>query len=401
MKNKRGDSGGTSVAVLISLIGLFVLLFVLMLPPEERENLLGNQTNSYGDNNDNGVNGVERSTLLLESPGTVYPNKKEEIDHKLNPINIFIRNEPKIITLVNSLEVSKGLFSGQDQNINFNVDDLNNLEDVILNFVVRDPKGKLIVELNGNVVLNSEVNAGVKLIQLPISYLRRINKLDIHVSGPGISFFTVNHYTLEDVRVKQEFEVENSKETRTFTVSDKEKDSLKGSKLSYFFYCNDLDLTNAMFTLYLNDKKLDEYPQAIRCSSGEREIELNENEIKEGTNKLVFMIDEGDFSFSQIVINDKLSEKMFPLYYFFIDSNDFDKIENGDYGVILKLSLKDNDKTKRAEIKLNDETMHIDTRQDSYSRDITGIVESGENLIKITPINEFDIDRLKISIEES
>ena len=115
---------------LVLIIGLFIVLFVLLLPPKDREELL-NQTGSQDTGTDGvKVNGVE--TLVLESPGFVSDSEKGEIKHEINPITLFVKTSPEIIELADSAVVERSLFSEKEQNFAFGVEDLENLEDVKL-----------------------------------------------------------------------------------------------------------------------------------------------------------------------------------------------------------------------------------------------------------------------------
>src|SRR3989344_7678867 len=93
---------------LVLLIALFIFLFVLLLPPEDRSNLL-NQTTDSGTGNGLPSTGNGIETLVLESPGLVSVTEDETLEHKINPINLFVKRAPEIIELASSASLQKSL----------------------------------------------------------------------------------------------------------------------------------------------------------------------------------------------------------------------------------------------------------------------------------------------------
>ncbi|MBU0962565.1 MAG: hypothetical protein KKD48_01530 [Nanoarchaeota archaeon] len=388
MKNKRAQESGSAIAVLVLLIALFMLLYVLLLPPEQREDILNQTISKNGDSNQ--INPV---VLLSESPGELFPNKEGNIKHDISSLNIFVKDEPQTNRLANALEISRSLFSSKPQTVTFQIDDLTNIKSVILFFSVAKASGNLQIWLNDNIVLDKKVE-GVQTIELPTNYLKRNNILELKVSGPGLLFFTKNSYELEDIGIKETFEVINPKEERIFTISETEKAGLQKAILKYQIYCNGLDNGNTDFKILLNDKQV--ISKIISCIGGSEEVELPNENIKEGTNKLTFIIGEGDFLLSQINVETELKEKSNPTYHFDINNDDYDNIINGGADVTLRITGA---KTKKANLIINDKKILMDTSEDTFSKDIRDYVNEGDNFIKIIPINTFTMDLLEVKIQ--
>ncbi|MBU0929939.1 MAG: hypothetical protein KJ623_02610 [Nanoarchaeota archaeon] len=388
MKNKRAQESGSAIAVLVLLIALFMLLYVLLLPPEQREDILNQTISKNGDSNQ--INPV---VLLSESPGELFPNKEGNIKHDISSLNIFVKDEPQTNRLANALEISRSLFSSKPQTVTFQIDDLTNIKSVILFFSVAKASGNLQIWLNDNIVLDKKVE-GVQTIELPTNYLKRNNILELKVSGPGLLFFTKNSYELEDIGIKETFEVINPKEERIFTISETEKAGLQKAILKYQIYCNGLDNGNTDFKILLNDKQV--ISKIISCIGGSEEVELPNENIKEGTNKLTFIIGEGDFLLSQINVETELKEKSNPTYHFDINNDDYDNIINGGADVTLRITGA---KTKKANLIINDKKILMDTSDDTFSKDIRDYVNEGDNFIKIIPINTFTMDLLEVKIQ--
>lgn len=392
MKKKGQTTSG--VAALVLVIGLFVVAYVLFLPPEERHALLGDNISKTSVSD--GVEGVK--ILLIENPGRLKPVATSEIKHEISPVNLFVKIEPKIETLANRVVISRSLFSRSFPSISFQIEDLSDLEKASLFFSVSDPKGKLVIELNRNKFYEEEIDStDLKIVNLPVGLIGKNNEIKFSVSSPGAAFWSTNHYILKDISIKQEFEKVNSKETRLFSVSNKEKRDMKNSKLEYFMYCNTLDGDYAQLRIYLNNKNL--FTGLVRCAGTSNSIEVNIQNIKEGSNELIFVIDQGDFLFSNIKLVTNLKEVSFPTYHFALTSDEIQDVEDDERDVILNIELDSDGKAKRAVMAVNNKEVLVDTKSDSFSRDISSLVNEGDNLIKIIPSNEFDLNVLTIKLE--
>ena len=121
MINKRGDASNSAgnVAVLISLIALFIIIYILVLPQQDREELL------FGEDGI-AINGnkIDQKVLLEEFIGkvTVQENKATRKIHDISDVNLFTKQEAGLTTLSNNLIVSKSFFSSNPQYVSFNVD---------------------------------------------------------------------------------------------------------------------------------------------------------------------------------------------------------------------------------------------------------------------------------------
>ncbi len=390
---EKGQSSAASIMTLIILIALFMVLYLLLLPPADREALLGTQPTNIIDNVTSGA-----QTLLYEIPGKIIPDKEDKIEHSLDPINLFVKSEPTINLLADSIKVSNGAFGNQDQTIAFDVDNKDNLNKAFLVFSVKDQRGNLLISLNGNQIYNNRLNKGEQaVITLPINLLNKRNELKFSASSPGILFFLKNYYTLKDISLKEEFEKINSKESRVFSVSTTEKDNLKSSKLDYFIFCNSLQEPVTSLKIYLNDKL--STSTVISCGGGERGVDLDTDQIKEGQNELLFVIENGDFTISQLKVTNNLNQGIFKVYNFDIAKSDFKLIETNEKDVVLRMSFGDRGKQKKGQILINEDQISFDTTGDTFARDISKTVLQGTNLLRIVPDKEFDVNTLRITIE--
>ena len=119
-KNKVGGTVGG----LIFMIGLFILLYTLILPPCDKCELLGEDCSEVCKDK------IYGEILLSENIGYVgeYSNS---VDHNLDSADLFIKNEPSSSVLSNYLEIKHGLFGESDQVLEFSLDDMDNLNKLI------------------------------------------------------------------------------------------------------------------------------------------------------------------------------------------------------------------------------------------------------------------------------
>ncbi|MBI2670999.1 hypothetical protein HYX18_03420 [Candidatus Woesearchaeota archaeon] len=385
---------GSSIMVFLILLALFIVLYVLLLPPAAREELLDlNVTDSSGI----GI-GSKANTLLYEIPGIIVAEEDNEIEHKMDSVNLFVKSEPIIKVLSNSIEVERSSFGKQDQNLLFNADSLSNLQSALLTFTVLDSRGSLIISLNGQNIYEKSVKKGTQeIIQLPKDLLTEKNELKFSVSSPGILFFIKNRYFLKDIRLKEELEKINSKETRVFSISNTEQDNLDSSRLDYFVFCNSLDEPATSLKVYLNDQLVTS--QVVSCGGGERGIDLDVEDIKQGQNELLFVIDSGDFTISQIKLTNKLKRGIFNVYEFDISRKDFDEVLKQNKKVLLVMTFADKTSVKRGKILINDDQISLDTTSDKFAKDISKSVTDGINKLRIVPDKELAINTLRITFE--
>ena len=161
---KRGSS---SVAGLVFLIAVFIIIYVLVMPPCDKCRLLNNEDcKEICDSNS--AEGI----LLSEEIGGVGLN--DQINHNLAPVNLYIRVEPEDEKLAGSLFVNRGWFGNVDQDLSFELEDLDNLEEVYFTTQIESGRGKLFIELNNRLVDQIEDQTGSIVVPLPSSYLKVI-----------------------------------------------------------------------------------------------------------------------------------------------------------------------------------------------------------------------------------
>ncbi len=383
---KSGQTSAGNVAVLVFLIAAFLAIFVLLLPSEDRNELLNR------DLDDKRIDNEKEIVLLTQSPGLLKPSSDDETIHKIDSVNLFLRDEPVVADLAVKLSVSEGVFSSNTRRLTFKVDDTDNLENANLFFTVEDGEGNLIVSLNDAEVFVGRVD-GLQNVVLPRNLLQEVNTLKFESSSPGINIFKTNEYILKDVKVRQSFEIVNTKERRKVVLSAAERGD---GKLSYFLFCNSAaDISR--LRIFLNGKEISD--EVITCGSSEKQAEIDADDLKEGENEFIFEIDKGDYLINDIELTVKSSEGGSISYRFAISEDDFEDIRNTDRDVELDIQFTDDD-NKKFVFELNNREFTIDIEDNEYKQDNLGrFMKEGNNVFKITPETEFNIDRLELILK--
>ncbi|MAG50916.1 hypothetical protein CL621_04765 [archaeon] len=384
MKKKGGVPEGLNVSILIILIALFILAYIVLLPPEEREGLLGVE----------GEEGVR--DLFVESPGLVRPLEEETVVHKLAPIDLFVRAEPVISYVTNYLHLERSLFTSKRHELTFNVDQLDDLERAGLYFLVRNSKGNLKAKLNGEEIYANKIPANkLTSISLPKRLLKKINHLELSAS---FNLFGNSYYSLEDIKIRKEYHTSNIKDDRYFVISSHEYTYLRDAKLNYFMHCNEFIRGGTRLKIELNGEPFSN--MMLLCTGRDSSFDITLNDINEGKNVLSFEIEDGDYSFENIEVELELKEKTYPTYYFIVEDDDYALLKKGKIDASLDLTFANIDKLKEAQIFVNSERIDLYTESDTYSKDVSNYLKEGNNRLKIVPKNRFEITNLEISLEE-
>jgi len=375
----------SNVAVFILLLGLFLAIYVLLLPPEDREALL------YDETEDNSNQKESSNIILNQFVGTLKPAENDEIIHKIDSINLYSKEEPKITDLAYSLHLEKSLTSETKRNLVFNINNLESLENANLILVASKNKGNLIVSLNNVIIYDSKVS-GLANIVLPKEILQMTNYIELSVSSPGLNIFGKNSYDLSNIKLRENYQLTNTRESRDFTISRQETGN---AELRFVLYCN-INRQGSRLNIYLNNKEIKN--EIISCATVERSMEIKRDYFEDGDNTLTFQIDRGDYLFNDIKLSMKTELNGAVNYKFALTEYEYDVILSEDKEAVLSFEFND-DSRKKATISVNGKEFSLDTNDIGYERDISRFVKEGNNFIKITPLNEFNIDLLSITLK--
>ncbi len=389
MRGKKAQSA-VEVSVLIFLIAVAMVGYIILLPQEDRNELLGEGSTS-GTTNDEESSSAE--TLLSESPGKVSSSKSSTQTRSLEPIRLYSTTESNSKSLAASLSISRNILQNNYKTITFDVDSLETLEGLQLLFLISESKGDITLELNEAIVYEGELTSNQLPLELPLDNIKEEENVLKISTNIAWNIFSPNYYLLQDIQLLQDYTIADTSATRTFSVE--EPSEISSATLTYFITCNADE--DGILTISLNSREI--FSDRIFCSYlNERELSLDEDYLQT-SNNLKFEISDGDYNLEELEVAIKSTKKDYPSFGFDVDSDLYDEISSGQKDVYLKMSFSDAESEKSGAVLVQEYSFNFNTESDSYEKKITSYVDDGANTITLQPTADFEIDNLKIYVE--
>ncbi|MBI4153966.1 hypothetical protein HY501_01390 [Candidatus Woesearchaeota archaeon] len=392
MKGKKGQQqvSGVEISVFILLIALFLLIYIVLLPPAERESLLAeDKSSTAGSTEETG------KVLLSESPGKLVTFSTNIHTAYLGPVRLFSKSEEGSIPLVASVSVSRHLFKNNFKDVFFDLGDIQEPEQVRLLALIKEKKGSLKIMLNGKLVFEGVLTAAEMPVNLPLNYLSAgENRLTFESSSPGFNLFSTNYYLFQDISLLVSTKVEKTEASKRLLIDPELDGQVRKASLRYFVSCNTLE--EGRLSIRLNGDEI--FDDQVFCSYlDERSISIDPKSLDD-SNLVGFSIDKGDYTLENARVVLELTKSIFPTYALDIDSSLFKRIQDGTAKVVLKIAFAGAER-KKAAVSVQEESFQLDTSAASYSKDITAMLDNGANIIKLTPQTTMEIVSLKV-VEE-
>jgi hypothetical protein len=393
--NKKGetptpDAGNISVLILV-IIGA-IIIYVLFVSPDVREELL-----SDDDSEDNGNGDSYGPVLLKEKPGRIEYIEDEEFEHEIPSFYLYQTTTTEEIKRLNSIYIKEAVFDHRSRAVTFSISDLENTENVRLDFQVRKSSGVLDITLNGEIIFSGELDAfEAEPITLPEDLLAEENILEFSVSEVGWMIWLSNEYSLMNVKILGDVtDVSRQKSRNVFHISEAELNNIKTSTLQFSPECvperaGNLDIQINFETVFSG------VPECGFTNT----IEFSPTLLEIGSNNVVFTTDRGDYVVDRLSIDTEMKESPEVIYYFEISDERYEEISEGDKEVELTLQFVQEGDVKEAKIVVNGRETGVYTREKEFTRKITQFVQEENNAIKIVPKTSLDIIKLTIEIVE-
>lgn len=394
-KIKRGQAAA-GTAVLLAIIAGLLVMFVILIAPAERAELLGEELDTVDiDSGDEFEEAELEENILTVSPGRIDYLSQKEIEHSLPVVNIFTKTESQIIAEKNIVSAKRAVFTDQPTTFKFPISDLTHTEGLILSFNVKEASGRLMISLNGESIFDSEIIDQVLPINLPKNQLQNENELIFSVSSPGVAFWKTHEISLENVKVVGEVtSVESQSSKNMFLVSETEKSNLEKVVLKFQPTCKFNDV--GKLAIIVNGQEI--YSSVPDCDLAFVPIEFSPDLLFQGENQVIFMTERGTYLLSHIIIESKLKDIEFPTYYFELSYEQYQEIANDDLRVRLKMDFVDIVTSKYGNIVFNGHVRHFDTKELSYFLDLSDDVVQGNNALKIKPKKTLEVREIKVDL---
>ncbi|MEA3430999.1 MAG: hypothetical protein U9R08_07030 [Nanoarchaeota archaeon] len=335
-RGKKGEVApeisASAAATLIAIIGISIVLYIVLIPPEARQEILGDKPYTALPGQESLSNEiVERElinkTLVLENIGEVDYIKQSEIEHSIPAMNLYTRTAGSAIREVNSLYMKNTLFSEEFKSIEFQLKDVHNTENVLLNFLVKEGSGRLIIKLNGFEIFNNEIDTiNIRPIEISKDILRNDNVLDFEVENPSFLFWKVNEYSLEKITVTGDLtDVSKREASGLFYVEPEEKSNAEKVTLNFYPDCDVRKV--GRIKVSLNQREI--YTGIPDCNMLNKQ-EFPPEYLVTGNNVVSMFAESGDYYVDNIKVDVELEEPDNYIFYFNLDEDYFNALTSKD-----------------------------------------------------------------------
>lgn len=364
--NKRGQ--GINAAMLVAIIAGIIILYILFLPAEERENLLENKTTK-----DTATSEEDYTVLLSEGAIELDPIKRiDDID--IPNVYLIETINAKEIEKINPFNIRNGWFDKKSKVVQFSIDDIGNVDNVLLSFSAPVRKGILTIKLNDNIIYEYEPTKVNIVIKLEKNMLEDVNKLEFGVSPVGMKFWRTNTYNIEEIKIVGDItDVSKQESQNIFELSDAGYTNLDKASLKFIPYCSNARDVGVL-SVFVNNRNV--YSAVPVCDDPVKIPVLGT--LSSGENKIVFKTGKGSYGIEQIKVDLELKDVRTIAYYFEIDEEDYADILDDKKNVNITIEFVDDNELKKGELNINRHRTTIDQYKPFYSKKISGEVEEGK-----------------------
>jgi hypothetical protein len=389
--SKLGQSAN-GAAVVIILITILIIMYVLFLPPEDRAELLGEESTGVVPGGPTGA----KTTLLAKTVGRVYPPGGNIVEHTMPSFLVFTVTNANELKRTASLYVKNSAFADKTGELSFFFDS-KTMDDVKLSFNVKSKTGRLIIKLNGYDLLESEIKESSPLpIKLPKEYLQPKNTLTFEVSESGAAFWRINEYELENLLVSAKVtDYTAASSEQHFSIPESEYEKLESAVLEFLPDCPPRE--EGIVQILINNRVV--YTSYPDCGI-KTNIEVSKDFLKLGDNTLLANTNSGSFLMDMPKITTNLKESILPVFYFNAPNQLLDLVYTGKRGIAISLRFADSTSLKRGNIELNGFKSYFETQDIFYYVvvDPESLMQ-GSNAIKIIPQSgPIDIAELRVDV---
>lgn len=380
--SKKGVEQSTSQAfTLILIIMAFFLLYMILIPDEDRAQLLGNHTG-------NGTTSSSSVIIFSASNVQLSPDLLDD-DFKLSlpSFELYSTFEQRSFLEFNPLHVTRSIIFNNKKTITFDVPDLETTRELNLHFKAEQASGRLRIRVNDHLIseIDASAFASKKDLSAPIIINKNIlreqgNRIVFETTSPGIAFWRIHTFDLSFVTLFETRQVTNQQATLTFDFSKKELSNIEDVLLKY-----GVIMTTAQpIDIYLNNRLLF---SGEPTTQGESTHKILGSDLKEH-NVLSFTSKKGSYRFFDVRVEGDYVQDEERKYYFTVPEKK--------RRYIMEFDLVDATSKKQFYFYVNDQVYSIDTTDDLVSLDISGGVKRGRNEILFVPSDEIAIAQVKI-----
>jgi hypothetical protein len=381
----RGQATAGPAAATVILTGLFIILYILFLPPAEREALIGSAT---GDTEDPTiVDPLDR--LLDESPGLVSTRSETSETRNLNAFTLLARGEYTPVFSSGETDVFTSRYDRKRFERTFIVDAVP--LDARMSISFAEVTGPIRVYMNNQEVYSGKPvsRSNKQILDLPL--IQGANTVRIE-SAEHWWFWGNNAAWIDSVQViANVYSPQTARSEQTFSLPAENRQHLERASLRFLLSC---DSTSQQLMIRLNDEMIGSL--VYDCSSPQ-EVELPKNLLSD-TNALTFEASRGVVSVQAPTLRLFYERSVDPLYYFHLDKDQWDAIRTNEKEAWIYISFvrDDTEKDILADLNGNYVSVRLDRSEREFRQDISRFIEEGENYLRLEPRRSAQIVKLQI-----
>lgn len=365
-----------AAAIGVLVIGILIVGYLLFLPSGDKCKLMPDLPECNEQN-------VSINALLDEQPGFLEP-LEDSVEYNIGSIELFTRETTEIpFTISTDPSVEKSWFNSKKISQDFDVPGRAKKVMVIIGIAESEGFASLGVVVNGKTV-GRIVGAGSHFVDVPTDIIKRSNTLEIVSSTPIVPGIT-NRFKLNYLAVKETYTTTQPKIERNFIMEQSVNDVLS-AVMTFTADCYSTDGLNIKVN---NDTVVNE-----------KICTLYSNDIASAlarSNVISFESD-GNYFIHDVKIKVKFKQKDYVTYYFAVNKETFEKIDDGGAIAMLKLRFPDTE-SKKIAVYINGNPVNIDTANLEYKTAVGRLLMKGQNSIRIVPEKKVSIGSVSIELE--
>lgn len=398
---RRGQTHRTSAPLVILLIGLVLILYVLFLPPEMREEILsgtpgGQQGGGYPPGYNPGYPGARGEIILQKFIGTVTPLGAGSVEHAIPTATVYTAINTEEIKFIDSMLVKRSAFTRQEGQLSFRADPSLG-RNYLLTFNVDEAKGPLIVSLNGNIIFERFVTSrSPEPIRLPQEFIEAENTVTFTTISPGWAFWDANRYRLRNVLVSGDIlDFSGATASQHFTITPDEHEQVEKGVLELIPQCDPRQ--GGRLSVQLNGQML--YAGLPDCGVP-MSVDIPRDLLRPGDNSVTFISNRGSYLVERVRVVTQLEEQHHSTYYFNLPPDMFQQLNVFAGRLILTLRFSEGNELKRGVVVVNGYKHAFETRNFFYQATIDpNVLIPNANALQILPQQErLDIAELRVEI---
>ena len=303
----------------------------------------------------------------------------------------------KELKAINPFIVRNGWFDKKTYKMQFDLDDPQNTDKVMLSFTAKKMQGILAIKLNDQVIFENELaGSSPEPVKIDKKQLGKTNTLEFSVSSVGMKFWTTNEYDFENAKIIGDITDTSRQESNNiFTISDSEYSSMDKATLRFIPNCRNIAALGIL-DIFVNNKKM--FSSVPVCDSQYKQS-IPKSVLNEGANTIVFKTNKGSYNVEQIKISLEFKSPRIRTYFFGVDKDAFSKIRSGSSSAMLAIKFTDDTTQKRIKLDVNGHAETVETKQPVFSKNINSKISEGNNFVRLEPLEDVEVAELKIELQ--